>query len=645
MSLGFRHAILNSKTVNVGDIRMMIVTDIHLKAGVEDLPEAEGAINVGLSRYYYASPNLMEQFVAEVNLQNPDVVLCLGDMCDMPEDFVRWNELWGAINPGIKKYIVPGNHDLDVLTFNQLLTTLGMENEPIVAGSQFNKVVKLNDNAILILADVTFDASDNHTTAYMNMRMHSTGPAWIETTLANYSQNNVIIALHCAPQVSEYFQTQSSQLYAIIDAAKLARPELNVTWICGHYHVEALQIDDTTHANSTALIMPAMILWENGRYVSMTVNVDVSYNQSFIDYEFGEPVLPMVWEIDTTKGNGLSNFKFPFSISAQMNHDMMVEWGDGQFDYVHGTAANLNVATLIHPYAVAGVYDIKIYGKCEAIYFNNLANSDRLKLTKLKQWGNIKWKSLNGGFWGCSNITEIPNGPITGKAIDIVFETETVQSLLRGLTSVNQPIPSNLLSQLQGVTHLNTFFASSNFNGQIPVSLFYGLSSIISLFRTFHLCTKLTNTIPGLLFRDLINLETAYGTFDGASLITGLESGLYDYSPALYNLADAHRNQIGLTGSIPNNFFVNCPLVTTYSRTFQGTRNLIVGNLFDLTKLGIVTNFSEFINPQNTGYSPTGTVQDIWNYATHPSLITDYAFRYATGLTNYADIPNDWKGV
>ena len=643
--IGYRHVILNSKTVNVGDIRIMVVTDVHMRAGVEDLPEAEGAINVSLSRYYYASPNLMEQFVAEVNLQNPDVVICLGDMCDLPEYYVRWNEIWGSINPGIKKYIVPGNHDLEDLTFSQLLTTLGMENDPVVAGSQFNKVIELNDNALLILCDVTFDLSDNHVNIYQNMRMHSTAPAWIETTLANYTQNNVIIALHTAPQTDSYLIAQRDQLYAIIDAAKVVNPALNVTWICGHEHLEALQIDGTSHANSTAIIMPAMILWENGRYVSMTVNTGVAYNQYFIDYEFGEPVLPMVWEIDTTKGNGLSSFKFPFGISSGPQHDMMLEWGDGQFSYVHGTTAILNAATLIHPYDAHGVYDIKIYGKCETIYFNNLATSDKSKVTKIKQWGHIKWKVLYGGLFGCNNITEIPNGPITGKAVDIVFVETTVRSLLAGLTSINQPIPSNLLAEMQGVLDLSYLFTGSYFNGQIPVNLFSGLSTIISLDHTFGSCIKLTNTIPGLLFRDLINLQSVAGTFDGASLISGLEDGLYDYSPLLNNVADAHRNQIGLTGAIPNNFFVKCPLVTTYFRTFGGTRNLIMGNIFDLTKLNIVTAFDGFIYPENTSYSPTGTVQDIWNYATHPSLTKSYAFMNTIGLTNYADIPNDWKGL
>ena len=47
----------------------------------------------------------------------------------------------------------------------------------------------------------------------------------------------------------------------------------------------------------------------------------------------------------------------------------------------------------------------------------------------------------------------------------------------------------------------------------------------------------------------------------------------------------------------------------------------------------------------NFGYT-TGTVADLWNATNFPNITTyPNAFKGATGLTNYADIPDAWKGL
>jgi len=41
-----------------------------------------------------------------------------------------------------------------------------------------------------------------------------------------------------------------------------------------------------------------------------------------------------------------------------------------------------------------------------------------------------------------------------------------------------------------------------------------------------------------------------------------------------------------------------------------------------------------------------GTVVELWNAASFPNIVSfANCFAGATGLTNYADIPNDWKGL
>jgi hypothetical protein len=49
---------------------------------------------------------------------------------------------------------------------------------------------------------------------------------------------------------------------------------------------------------------------------------------------------------------------------------------------------------------------------------------------------------------------------------------------------------------------------------------------------------------------------------------------------------------------------------------------------------------------QLVGAGMGGTVSDLWNAANFPN-VTSYAncFTGCTGLANYGDIPNDWKGL
>ena len=65
--------------------------------------------------------------------------------------------------------------------------------------------------------------------------------------------------------------------------------------------------------------------------------------------------------------------------------------------------------------------------------------------------------------------------------------------------------------------------------------------------------------------------------------------------------------------------------------------------LFDLSSLSIVTTFNNFMNISSAGFSYTGTIQDIWNYAL--GATSSNTFRNQTALTNYASIPNGWKGL
>jgi hypothetical protein len=287
--------------------------------------------------------------------------------------------------------------------------------------------------------------------------------------------------------------------------------------------------------NSTRKIVPDLLDRRNDRMFII--------NQ----YNYGDN--RFIVTINTTKGTG-SSFTLP--TRSGYSYNCTVDWGDSSTSEI--TA--YNDADITHTYASGGVYQIKISGTFQSWYFNN--GGDKLKLTKIDNWGKVGFTTMTSAFYGCTNLTTIPNSAI-------------------------------------------------------------GNPSINGFQQTFFGCTGLSGSIPADLFRYNVNVST-YGfqqTFFGCT---------------------------GLTGSIPEDLFYYNSLCTHYDGTFYNCRNLVLpSRLFDLSNLVIVTTFENFMRVASTSYSFTGTIQDIWNYAT--GAISTNAFSNQTAISNYSSIPNGWKGL
>ncbi len=78
-------------------------------------------------------------------------------------------------------------------------------------------------------------------------------------------------------------------------------------------------------------------------------------------------------------------------------NNFTVDWGDGS------GVETVTTASPTHVYAVADTYIITIAGTCPTWSFNNGGN--RLKIKDVSQWGDIGLTNLDGGFYGCSNMT------------------------------------------------------------------------------------------------------------------------------------------------------------------------------------------------------------------------------------------------
>jgi surface protein len=105
---------------------------------------------------------------------------------------------------------------------------------------------------------------------------------------------------------------------------------------------------------------------------------------------------PFVMDIDTTKLGTSTNTEFQLPIYNTGNYDFSIDWGDGNVEQVTSDAI------LVHNYAVAGVYEIKITGTIEG--FATFGNGDPSKILNIKQWGPLKFGNFGSWFKDCINL-------------------------------------------------------------------------------------------------------------------------------------------------------------------------------------------------------------------------------------------------
>lgn len=358
--------------------------------------------------------------------------------------------------------------------------------------------------------------------------------------------------------------------------------------------------------------------------------------------------------INTALGTG-NNFQLP--LPSGQTYNFIVYWGDGNFD----TITAYNQAETLHSYSSGGTYQITIDGKCGGWSFNN--GGDKLKVTNIDQWGNVGFDYLLSGFYGCSNLSLLPN-----ESIKYSSSITELTSFLRGtgfstisdltfkeLTNVTSfancfqdssitSIPSDLFRYNTLVTSFESTFNSCQQLVTINSDVFRYNILVTTFNSTFYFCGNTSfNSLPADLFRYNTSVTTFASTFAFCYYLNSLPTDLFRYNTAVTTFASTFSNCINIS-SLPNNLFYYNSAVTVYNNTFDACRNIALPSvLFNLSNLSIVTNFNYFMQTGSTSYSNTGTIQDVWNYATSATSVN--AFLNQTSITNYASIPNGWKGL
>ena len=141
------------------------------------------------------------------------------------------------------------------------------------------------------------------------------------------------------------------------------------------------------------------------------------------------------------------------TITIPVNNAMgvyTVYWGDGKVTTHEGDAT--------HTYDSAGSYTVSISGDFTRIYLaGNSANAK--KLESIDRWGDIEWESMNGAFYGASNMAyNATDAPVLSRVTDMSHMFDGASSLDGDLSGW----------EVSDVTDMSGMFGgASKFNGDL----------------------------------------------------------------------------------------------------------------------------------------------------------------------------------
>lgn len=255
------------------------------------------------------------------------------------------------------------------------------------------------------------------------------------------------------------------------------------------------------------------------------------------------------WKVGYISESGIEFTKTIIIPTTGSNYDFFVDWGDATtIERFTGTEEPT------HTYAIAGEYEVKIYGDFPRIHFSSttLAFADKLKLVGVTQWGDIQWTSMEGAFKGCGYLdvtaTDTPNlshvttmenmfstcGRLTGTEAFNNWDVSTITNmadLFNGASIFNQNINNWNVSN---VTNMKGMFVTTRYNQDISS---WNVGKVEDMSYMFFFNDFFNQDISGWDVSDVIDMN---GMFRGT---TSFDQDIGDWD--ISNVTDM-ANMFGL---------------------------------------------------------------------------------------------------
>ena len=243
----------------------------------------------------------------------------------------------------------------------------------------------------------------------------------------------------------------------------------------------------------------------------------------------------------------------------------------------------------------------------------------------------------------CTALTSVPEGLFDG-----VTKVTNLSYLFNYCSSLVS-IPASLFNGLSKVTNLNGMFDNCKKLESVPEGLFSGMTKVKNLTSLFNYCSSLV-TVPEGLFSGMTEVTDLNHCFSYCSALTSIPAGLFSGMTKVNNLSTLFGYCSALT-SIPAGLFREQVNAKDFRYCFRRVpAKAIHPNIFcneateKTTRFANVTpNFSNCFN-ELTG-TVAGTAPALWEYTykATPTKTGCFGGNSTTTLSNYEDIPTEWK--
>jgi len=176
-------------------------------------------------------------------------------------------------------------------------------------------------------------------------------------------------------------------------------------------------------------------------------------------------------EVDTAKAGASNSDQFEFT-GAEGDYDVVAKQNGTQVA-IFNDLSNQQTITL----PSSGVYVLEVIPK-EVNGFNRIrfnSRGDKLKITDVKQWGNIVWSSFSRSFFGCENMlvtaTDVPN-------------LSNVISMYAMFASASSANPDTTNWDVSSVTSMNSMFSRAS--SANPNTSNWDVSSVTDMYAMFY---------------------------------------------------------------------------------------------------------------------------------------------------------------
>lgn len=299
------------------------------------------------------------------------------------------------------------------------------------------------------------------------------------------------------------------------------------------------------------------------------------------------------------------------------DHSSLVSVPEGLFNglskvtkAVHLFAYNNNLTTL-PANLFSGMPEVTDLGYC-------LANCTALTSVPEGLFDGVtKVTDMRNMFSYCTSLTSIPAGLFNG-----MTEVTDLSSMFFSCEKLAS-VPEGLFSGMTKVTRLQTLFRSCSSLVSIPVGLFNGMSEVTNLSYCFSYCTALTS-FPEGLFSCMTKVTELTALFDGCSSLVSIPADLFSEQVNATDFRYCFR-RVPAKAIHPNIF---CNEATEKTTRFANVKPDF-SNCFDSL----------------TG-EVAGTAPALWEYTYKATPLKKGcfgSFGYTPALSNYGDIPTEWK--